>query len=275
MKCRFLLPLDINQHFSFLGKQVSLLNLNKRRQMSPQCQKASIEASAGPQEGGPNFGHHRSANNSHSLKLKANPGSTLRKHGSSLAAYMCLRLASKVLSIWPRRAAVISASRLPSLNIGSFTGGDRGLINRRRAGRGENTLMPFALSSGLETIPGSLSQEPGLPNCLGFIKDLQTSCSRKPPPVHSKSYRAFNTHISAATSRQLFTCAARMCDTHFESREGDLTSSQKTGGTTERQRLVSRFLPDSKRVKKKSTAAVKRRRGEGNRSSDKVAPLRQ
>lgn len=144
---------------------------------------------------------------------------------------MCLRLASKVLSIWPQRGAVISSSRLPSLNIGSFTGGDRGLINRRLGDRGENTFMPFSLSSGLETIPGSLSQESGLPNSLGFIKDLQTSCSRnRLQCIPNPTELLIRTFLRRPRAK-LFTCTARTCDTHFESREGDLmhtASSQKT-----------------------------------------------
>lgn len=184
---------------------------------------------------------------------------------------MCLRLASKgAFNLAPGRGgAVISSRRLPSLNIGSFTGGDKGaLINRRLGDRGENTFVPFFRfllvwrGSPDPRIPGSPSQESGLPNSSGgFIKDLQTSCSRKRPPAHSKSHRAFNTRISAGrVAPNLFTCAR----SHVRR-----TLSPPTKHS---------FLASSRLVKKKnsdasSPAAAKPTRAEGNRSSNKVTHL--
>lgn len=132
----------------------------------------------------------------------------------------------------------------------------QGLINRRRGGRGENTLMRFLLlwRRSPDRCLRSLACRVGWVLPRTFKLPAHANRLQCIPNPTELLIRTFLRRPRA----KLFTCAARMCDTHFESREGDLThtsSSQKTGGTTERQRLVSRFLPDSKRVRKNSSEA--------------------
>ena len=65
---------------------------------------------------------------------------------------------------------VISVHLLILVDIDSFMGGDRDVINRRLGESRIPRLSVFPLSSGLEEIPKLLSREQSLPNSLGFIK---------------------------------------------------------------------------------------------------------
>lgn len=135
----------------------------------------------------------------------SNLSHTVRKHGSVISKRTCaFPFVSKVLSIFPERGAVISSRCLRWPNIDSFTGGDRDLINRRLGDRGKKYFYAVSLSSGLERIHRTLSQESGLPNSFGFIKDLQLPAHAKNASSAFQILRSFNTHISALTSRQLF-----------------------------------------------------------------------
>lgn len=119
---------------------------------------------------------------------------------------MFLVFVSRVFSVCQEWNVVISSRCLRLVNIDSFIGGDRDLINRRLGDRRKISLCFFSFFwFGKDVQIAVLWVWPA--KFIWFYQGPLTSCSRSRLQLRTfQILQSFNTHISTLTSRKLFTC---------------------------------------------------------------------